>query len=176
MQQTKLILIIVLFALCACKKDSTTQETIEEENNPPPVTISLKKISCNLNGTLFETDSVASNPYYIDTIANFKILSCGGIKNTTYIGFAIGFPGISMALPFTILGYPNASVHLHRIVNNVYYDTYVDISTTLQITSNDTVNHKVSGVFSGIVVENTIHDTVHITNGKFTNLSYFLVY
>jgi hypothetical protein len=172
-------IIIRVFLLCvlgfnSCKKDDSV--SVEEEAKLPPTPAAIKKFSCNINGVLFETDSADYNPFYIDTAANFKILVCGAMIDTTYVGFGLTLQGISVSLPSSVLSYPVVSIDIDRTVNGVYYDSYMAISTNLQITSNDTINHKVSGIFSGIVVESSIQDTVHISNGKFTNLSYFLIY
>lgn len=175
MQITKIIIMGFILIFCACKKDEQNPASSEDAKIPPS-TAALKKFSCNLNGTLFNTDSADNNPFYIDTLSNFKILVCGGIIDSNFVGFGFTFPGINLSLPTTLMSYPTASVELSRTVAGVYYDNYVAFAASVQITAHDSISHKVSGTFSGTLVEPTIHDTVIITNGKFVGLSYFLVY
>lgn len=169
-----LYLIIFSIVLNACKKDNT-QPVQEDQVVSPTPTPSQKKFSCLIDGVLFETDSSDSNILYIDSLANSKILACGGMLGTTFVGLGMSIQGVSLSLPTSAVNYPTAYIDIDRIVNGVYYDTYIALSSSVQITSNDSVNRKVSGIFSGIVVENSIHDTVQITNGKFINLSYLLL-
>lgn len=158
----------------SCKKDNT-QPVQEDEVVSLTPTPAQKKFSCLIDGVLFETDSSNSNLFYIDSLVNSKILACGGMIGTTFVGFALSLQGVSLSLPSSAVNYPFATIDIAQDVNGVYYDTYSALSSTVQITSNDSINHKVSGIFSGVVVENSINDTVHITNGKFTNISYTLI-
>ncbi len=170
--KTKFIKVLILFATLwtSCQRENMD----DEEEHAANISNTTKRFMCNINGTLFETDSTDYSVLNIDSIAQFKVLVCQGFIDSTFISIGFTQPGISLNLPFTPQTFPLSYLGVSKVVNGVYYDTYQPISANLQFTNNDSINNLVSGVFSGTVVENTIHDTVIITYGKFTNVKYHI--